>query len=429
MRQFKTLVLCSLVAGMAAPLLAGDMNDLYESYKRSDQEIPAWLTEAVFGPQDAASNSRAGGDDMGSATYIPFVAGGSYVDAATTTGLTDMYVNPGAPPMNCSYSFFGSTFGGPDAFYTFTLDGSYTVEVSTCDAAAYDSALGILNSAGELVAVSDDGSGCTGYTSWIEGCCLDPGTYFIVVDAYGSGSGDYTMTVNFGAEPCAIVDPCDTWTETPVTLPYHGLGNNVGATDIYGSAAGDIGYSFTLTEPTAIELQTCFDGTLIDTDSHWWMGGGPCDGGTYLGYNDGDSACGWATNVVFGCDAPLEAGDYVVVITGYSSYEGDFELDITAIECAPVEAGDMPVAFDLKQNHPNPFNPTTTIDFVMNETGHASLKVYDLSGREVATLVNGMTDRGDHSVVFDAADLSSGVYFYTFETAAMSQTQKMVLVK
>jgi len=94
-----------------------------------------------------------------------------------------------------------------------------------------------------------------------------------------------------------------------------------------------------------------------------------------------------------------------------------------------VAAMDVPNSYSLAQNFPNPFNPTTTISFNMPETGMASLKVFDLAGREVATLVNGLMGRGQQNVVFDASGLNSGVYFYTFETAGVSQTRKMVLVK
>jgi hypothetical protein len=94
-----------------------------------------------------------------------------------------------------------------------------------------------------------------------------------------------------------------------------------------------------------------------------------------------------------------------------------------------VEAGDQPVNFALSQNVPNPFNPATTISFSLPEAGFASLKVYDTTGREVATLVNGMSARGEHQVNFDGSQLSTGVYFYTLQFNGQSQTQKMVLVK
>jgi hypothetical protein len=98
--------------------------------------------------------------------------------------------------------------------------------------------------------------------------------------------------------------------------------------------------------------------------------------------------------------------------------------------CAPVASADETVSsFELKGNYPNPFNPVTTIEFSMENLDHASLIVYDLNGAVVATLIDGMTASGSHSVSFDASLLSSGVYFYTLRSAGISATQKMILVK
>lgn len=114
---------------------------------------------------------------------------------------------------------------------------------------------------------------------------------------------------------------------------------------------------------------------------------------------------------------------------GCYQYIDDICMMIRDLEPGEVDAVDAPTSFSLAQNFPNPFNPTTTISFTMPETGMASLKVFDLAGREVATLVNGLMGRGEQNVVFDASGLNSGVYFYTFETAGVSQSRKMVLVK
>jgi hypothetical protein len=97
--------------------------------------------------------------------------------------------------------------------------------------------------------------------------------------------------------------------------------------------------------------------------------------------------------------------------------------------CGNVGTNDRPDAFSLGQNYPNPFNPATTIDFSLPETGMVTLRVQNLTGQTVATLVEGMTAAGSHSVVFDASNLGSGVYYYTLEQGNLSQTRKLVLVK
>ncbi len=90
--------------------------------------------------------------------------------------------------------------------------------------------------------------------------------------------------------------------------------------------------------------------------------------------------------------------------------------------------------FKLEQNYPNPFNPTTTISYSIPvvETGNntsVQLKVYDMLGHKVATLVNRKQAPGKYSVIFDASKLSSGIYFYTLQTGNFVQTKKCILLK
>jgi len=89
----------------------------------------------------------------------------------------------------------------------------------------------------------------------------------------------------------------------------------------------------------------------------------------------------------------------------------------------------LPKAFSLSQNYPNPFNPQTTIQFNLTKSGHTSLIVYDVIGRPVATLVDGMRQAGANTVEFDASHISSGVYFYTLRSGSFVETKKMLLVK
>ena len=117
--------------------------------------------------------------------------------------------------------------------------------------------------------------------------------------------------------------------------------------------------------------------------------------------------------------------------TGKVSYrlkQVDFD---SAFEYSPVievEAG-LPRTFELGQNYPNPFNPSTVISYQLPVASEVSLKVYDMLGREVATLVSGRQEAGRYSVSFNAASLSSGVYFYRLQAGAFVETKKMMLVK
>lgn len=92
-------------------------------------------------------------------------------------------------------------------------------------------------------------------------------------------------------------------------------------------------------------------------------------------------------------------------------------------------SNEVPNAFNLEQNYPNPFNPVTNIKFAVAKTGLVTLKVYDISGREVAQLVNMDLNAGTYNFDFNASHLSSGIYFYRLTTNNYTDTKKMVLVK
>jgi hypothetical protein len=89
----------------------------------------------------------------------------------------------------------------------------------------------------------------------------------------------------------------------------------------------------------------------------------------------------------------------------------------------------LPQAVTLRQNYPNPFNTATRIIFDLPTAEHVSLKVYDLLGREVAVLADGMHAPGQYSVLFDGSDLPSGIYIYRIETGSLREAKKMVLLK
>ena len=85
--------------------------------------------------------------------------------------------------------------------------------------------------------------------------------------------------------------------------------------------------------------------------------------------------------------------------------------------------------YKLEQNYPNPFNPSTTIEYRIPEAGIVSIKIYDILGREIKTLVNKFQLSGNYQIQFDAADLASGVYFYQLKTNGFISVKKMLLLK
>ncbi|MBN2029648.1 T9SS type A sorting domain-containing protein, partial [bacterium] len=88
-----------------------------------------------------------------------------------------------------------------------------------------------------------------------------------------------------------------------------------------------------------------------------------------------------------------------------------------------------PDYFALGQNYPNPFNPSTSIDYQLPEKVFVTLKIFDILGNEVETLVNGSQHAGNHSVQFNASNLPSGVYYYRLEAGMNQETRKLLLLK
>lgn len=137
--------------------------------------------------------------------------------------------------------------------------------------------------------------------------------------------------------------------------------------------------------------------------------------------------------------APNTAGNAILYANGNSvNFNGNSAGDawnfapnktvvVSATSAAPLQ--NRPAGFELAQNFPNPFNPSTTIQFTLPQDDVVRLKVFDANGREIQTLVNGRTSSGTHLVQFNAANLASGVYLYRLETSAFSETKKMLLVK
>ena len=88
-----------------------------------------------------------------------------------------------------------------------------------------------------------------------------------------------------------------------------------------------------------------------------------------------------------------------------------------------------PVRYTLSQNYPNPFNPSTTIEFTLPKSEFVTLKVYNILGEDITTLVNNKLQAGNHTYEFDGNNLASGVYIYRIEAGKYQQVKKMVLLK
>jgi hypothetical protein len=134
-------------------------------------------------------------------------------------------------------------------------------------------------------------------------------------------------------------------------------------------------------------------------------------------------------------------GDHIALLTvgdklyalWMADYSGIYQVWLAIIDrnALSVEDGkDVPVSsFALSQNYPNPFNPSTTIRYAIEKESDVRIKVYDLLGNEITTLVNEVKPAGIYEVDFNAGNLPGGVYFYKLTAGKFSETKKLVLLK
>lgn len=126
-------------------------------------------------------------------------------------------------------------------------------------------------------------------------------------------------------------------------------------------------------------------------------------------------------------DVPDRDGVYFYILKAYNSSGTElFTSDEIKIGISGIRN------FKLEQNNPNPFNPVTIIKYELFDVTYVKLKVFDLIGKEIATLVEGNQSAGTYTIEFDASDysnLTSGIYFYKLETGVSSEVKKMILTK
>lgn len=238
------------------------------------------------------------------------------------------------------------------------------------------------------------------------------GGYFIAgrTDSYGAGGSDfYLLKTNSGGDSL--------WAKT-----YGGEADERAFAAIQTSDDGYImaGYTFA-------DVNQYFDFYLVKTDLNGNLQWTRTYGGVWqeVAYEIKETEDGYA-------------------IVGYTqSYgEGGFDMYFVKTDKNGLLTGtvdnenNLCTGFQLYQNFPDPFNPSTTIRFQLPEYMHASLKIYDILGREVETLIKGELGPGPHNIVFNPSTYSSGVYFYQLkavsggrQTRDLIQTKKMILLK
>jgi len=131
-------------------------------------------------------------------------------------------------------------------------------------------------------------------------------------------------------------------------------------------------------------------------------------------------------------DASVELGKtyyYSIVAVDFSGNKSEYSENIFALVTDIASDMEIPTVYELGQNYPNPFNPSTVIKFSLPESGLVTLKVFNILGQEIMTLVNEVRAVGNYEVSFDASNLTTGMYVYRIESGEFTATKKMMLVK
>ncbi len=282
-----------------------------------------------------------------------------------------------------------------------------------------------------IVKTTDGGS------SWIalQNVPNTPSTYFI---SYANGTpGSYVVTSssNVGAPESTIpgsrftTDDGATWSPLMDSLPHFPTSFS---NDGWGWSGGidNLIYKIYKDQVIPVELLSFIANTIGNKIELNWQTATETNNRGFEIYRNGNKIA-----FVEGRGTSTERQDYSFVDENLQSGIYNYRLNQLDFDGTQEVVGELtvnlslPEQFSLEQNYPNPFNPTTTINWQSPVGSWQTLKIYDLLGREVVTLVDEYKQAGSYEVEFDARGLSSGVYFYTLQAGSYTQTKKLILMK
>jgi len=293
---------------------------------------------------------------------------------------------------------------GPKIFYMMNLACQTTVDILCTPSPTMDPQLMVFTVCPTIGGIEDCNS-CvassdTGASPW-DGMperiitTIGPGVYYLSVDCYQ----------NTGPFACGSYDLHVTSTDCPLPVELTTL----------EAIAGDREVALRWT--TASEKDNAsFDVQRKTASSEW----------TTVGKVNGVGNSQTPTNYAYTDRAVVNgvAYTYRLISRDINGTTHEFETTVEATPGAP-----LPTEYALNQNYPNPFNPQTSITYAVKEAGFVTLKVYNLIGQEVATLVSAKMEAGRYTAAFTATDLPSGVYVYRLEVNDFTAQKKMVLLK
>jgi photosystem II stability/assembly factor-like uncharacterized protein len=253
------------------------------------------------------------------------------------------------------------------------------------------------------------------------------GTYnnaacFLGTNVWFSGNGDNSinystnMGVNWTSQPNAQAELGAIWFNSATNGMIGGFTTSLGVK--FTTNSGTIWTS--VTNPATVALIA-----ITGSGNEYWAG----SQGLNIYYSS-NSGTNWTTSYT------VSAGNFNAMqkarsgntIWGVRANGGISRYGTPLVGVTPISL-EIPSSYSVSQNYPNPFNPTTKINFALPKSGLVTLKVYNMLGKEVATLVNEVKNVGTYSVDFNGANLSSGIYFYKVNVNGFSEVKKMMLIK
>ena len=314
--------------------------------------------------------------------------------------------------------FYSNSYLDPDDYLTVTTTTDGKLTISTESNSTLDVDIYLIDVNGSTQIKSATAYGTTDQLVFEN---LGAGKYYVRLYR-ATGYGSYIVNASFETPSMA--------NDTELNNDY----SSASSISLNSKVTGHLGYySNSLTDYDdyyVLNLSSATDSLYIRIDSETSL-----DADIYLLNNQQNqlsSATTYGNKDIIKYGA-LSAGTYYIRIyraTGQGSYALMCSLHDIVNPLTDVKENEIiPTTFSLSQNYPNPFNPSTTIKYDIPQTANVTLKVYDVLGNEITTLINENQTPGSYSVKFNAGNLSSGIYFYRIDTGSFSQVKKFILMK
>jgi len=387
-----------------------DEGDIYYYWSQ-----PGPITVITTMPVTGGSGSWIHGGALG--TGNPLSTQLSVANMTYTSGSAFVAPN-GTPSTNNNvigrFLLLGSTEGGVLQAVTVSLSGTRSGVNNVKLWSSTDNSF----SSGSDIQLSSktDGSSIT-FDSFNSVVDNSTGTYYFITMDLGAGaSGQVTATIPSQASlTFAGANSPTSFTNSPLSSTIVPL-----PVELSSFSAVQISNLVTLNWTTAtevnnygFEIQRSEVSSQKSALSNWEK----------IGFVNGNGNSNSPKYYSFTDNSILSSGNYSYRLKQIDN-DGSFEYSdvVEVLYTAPVQ-------FSLKQNYPNPFNPVTTISYSLPEKAQVRLIVFDVLGREVATLVNKQQESGVYNVKFDASNLNSGIYFYQLKAGNFSEVKKLSLLK